>query len=225
MGMKEPIGKTVTLGPFKPTIVGVVRDFHYESLHSAIAPMFFILAPAYTQKVMAKLAAGDPGPAIEKLQKLHKEFNPEFPFEFRFVDEDYNAQYNAEIRVSMLSRYFAGIAIIISCLGLFGLAAHTAERRFKEIGIRKALGSSNFGIIYLLSSDFTKVVAIAIVVAIPVSFLILRKWLDSFVFKIELEWWYFIGSGLLALVIAWLTVASQAAKASRINPVKCLRSE
>ncbi|MGC3943000.1 MAG: ABC transporter permease [Chryseolinea sp.] len=225
MGMKDPVGKTVTLGPFKPMIVGVVRDFHYESLHSSVAPMFFILAPMYTQKVMAKLAAGDPHPAIERLQKLHKEFNPEFPFEFRFVDEDYNAQYNAELRVSMLSRYFAGIAIIISCLGLFGLASHTAERRFKEIGIRKALGSSNIGIIYLLSSDFTKVVALAIVIAIPVSFLVLRKWLDSFVFKIELEWWYFIGSGVLALVIAWLTVASQAAKASRINPVKCLRSE
>lgn len=225
MGMKNPVGKTVNLGPFKSTIIGVIRDFHYESLHTAVEPMFFILAPVYTRQIMAKLAAGDPRPAIAKLEKLHKEFNPGFPFEFRFVDEDYNAQYNAEVRVSMLSRYFAGIAIIISCLGLFGLAAHTAERRFKEIGIRKALGSTNFGIIYLLSSDFTRVVAIAIVIAVPVSFLILKKWLAGFVFRIELEWWYFIGSGLLALVIAWLTVASQAAKAARINPVKCLRSE
>lgn len=225
MSMEDPVGKTVTLGPFKPTIVGVIRDFHYESLHTRVEPMFFILAPVYTRQIMAKLAAGDPRPAIEQLEKLHKEFNPGFPFEFRFVDEDYNAQYNAEQRVSMLARYFAGIAIIISCLGLFGLASHTAERRFKEIGIRKALGSSNAGIIYLLSSDFIKVVALAIAIAIPLSFFILRKWLDSFVFKIDLEWWYFAGSGLLALVVAWLTVASQAAKASRINPVKCLRSE
>jgi ABC-type antimicrobial peptide transport system permease subunit len=162
---------------------------------------------------------------VERLQQLHKEFSPEFPFEFRFLDVDYNAQYNAELRVSMLSRYFAGIAIIISCLGLFGLASFTAERRFKEIGIRKALGSSNLGIIYLLSSDFTRVVLIAIVIALPVSFFVLSKWLDNFVFKIDMEWWYFLGSGALALVIAWLTVASQAAKASRINPVNCLRSE
>ncbi|HTF19246.1 MAG TPA: FtsX-like permease family protein, partial [Chryseolinea sp.] len=225
MGINDPIGKVITLDPFKSTIIGVIKDFHYESLHTAVKPMFFILAPQYTQKVMVKIAGGDPRQTIEHLQRLHKEVNPEFPFEFRFLDEDYNAQYYAELRVSMLSRYFAGIAIIISCLGLFGLASYTAERRFKEIGIRKALGSSNLGIIYLLSSDFTKVVALAIVIALPISFFVLKKWLDNFVFKIELEWWYFIGSGVLALVIAWLTVASQAAKASRINPVNCLRSE
>jgi hypothetical protein len=225
MGMKNPVGKTIGLGPFKPMIVGVIKDFHYESLHSPVAPMFFILAPQYTQKIMVKLVAGDPRPVIDRIQHLSKDFNPEFAFEFRFVDEDYNAQYNSELRVSLLARYFAGIAIIISCLGLFGLASYTAERRFKEIGIRKALGSSNAGIIYLLSFDFTKVVAIAIVIALPVSFFILRRWLDDFVFKIDLEWWYFIGSGGLALLIAWLTVASQAAKASRINPVNCLRSE
>lgn len=225
MGMKDPVGKTVGLGSFKLTIVGVIKDFHYESLHSAVSPMFFILAPGYTQKVMVKIAAGDPRPTIDHIQRLHKAFNPEFPFEFRFLDEDYNAQYHAELRVSMLSRYFAGIAIIISCLGLFGLASYTAERRFKEIGIRKALGSTNMGIIYLLSSDFTKVVALAILIALPISFFVMRKWLEGFVFKIELEWWYFIGSGVLAMAIAWLTVASQAAKASRINPVNCLRSE
>ena len=225
MGMKDPVGKTVGLGPYKPTIVGVIKDFHYESMHSAVAPMFFILAPQYTQKIMVRLSAGDPRPVVERIQQLNKEVNPEFPFEFRFVDEDYNAQYNSELRVSILARYFAGIAIIISCLGLFGLASYTAERRFKEIGIRKALGSSNLGIVYLLSSDFTRVVVIAIVIALPVSFFVLRKWLDGFVFKIDLQWWYFIASGALALVIAWLTVASQAAKASRINPVKCLRSD
>jgi predicted permease len=225
MGMKDPIGKSIVLGPIKTSIIGVIKDFHYESLHTPVKPMLFILAPDYTEKVMVKIAGGDPGPTIERLQRLHKEFNPEFPFEFRFLDEDYDAQYYAERRVSMLSRCFAGIAIIISCLGLFGLASYTADRRFKEIGIRKALGSTNLGIIYLLSSDFTKVVAMAIVIALPISFLVLRKWLDGFAFKIDLEWWYFIGSGLLALVIAWLTVASQAARAARVNPVNCLRSE
>lgn len=225
MNMIDPVGKTVGLGPFKPMIVGVIRDFHYESLRAAVRPMFFILAPQYTRKIMVKLGPGSTHTVVENIRKLHKEFNPEFPFEFKFVDDDYNAQYADEVRISMLSRYAAAIAVIISCLGLFGLASYTAERRYKEIGIRKALGSSDLGIVYLLSYDFTKVVIIAIVIALPVSFLVLRDWLSGFAFKIELEWWYFIGSGAFALAIAWVTVASQAARASRINPVNCLRSE
>jgi putative ABC transport system permease protein len=133
--------------------------------------------------------------------------------------------YASEQRVAVLSKYFAGLAILISCLGLFGLAAFTAERRMKEIGIRKVLGSSNVGIIYLLSGDFTKMVITAICIALPISYFISRHWLDSFAFKIELKWWYFIGAGLTALFIAWLTVGTQAIKVARINPTKCLKEE
>lgn len=225
MAMKEPVGSLVDLGPFQSKIIGVIKDYHYESLHTPIKPMFFIIAPSYTQKIMIRLAAGNPQPAIERIQQLHREFNPEFPFEFRFLDQDYNAQYFAEQRISVLSRYCASIAIIISCLGLFGLAAYTAERRFKEVGIRKVLGSSNLGIIYLLSSDFLKVVFMAVVIALPLSYFLLSGWLATFAFRIPLEWWYFAGAGFIALFVAWLTVASQAARASRVNPVNCLRSE
>ena len=139
--------------------------------------------------------------------------------------EDYQKLYASENRVSILSRYFAGFAILISCLGLFGLVAFTAERRLKEIGIRKILGSSNFGIVRLLSDDFTKMVLIAMGVALPISYFIARDWLADFAYKIDLAWWYFAGAGLAALLIAWFTVGLQTVKAARVNPAQCLKDE
>jgi putative ABC transport system permease protein len=127
--------------------------------------------------------------------------------------------------VSTLSQYFAGLTIVISCLGLFGLAAFTAERRLKEIGIRKILGSTDLGIVRLLSGDFTKIVLLAIAIALPVSYLIARKWLDEFAYRIDLAWWFFAGSGVLALLIAWFTVALQTIKAARVNPTQCIKNE
>jgi len=127
--------------------------------------------------------------------------------------------------VSTLSRYFAGLAIVISCLGLFGLAAFTAQRRLKEIGIRKILGSSDLGIVRLLSGDFTRTVLTAIVIALPVSYFMTRKWLDEFAYRIDLEWWFFAGSGVLALLIAWFTVGLQTIRAARVNPTKCIKDE
>lgn len=141
------------------------------------------------------------------------------------MDASYQAQYAAEQRVGLLSRYFAGLAILISCLGLFGLAAFTAERRRKEIGVRKVLGASKRSIIYLLSSDFTKLVLTAICLALPVSFITVKHWLDNFEYRIDLEWWYFIGAGRAALVIAWFTVGMQAVKAASVNPAHSLRGE
>ena len=127
--------------------------------------------------------------------------------------------------MSTLSRYFAGMAIVISCLGLFGLAAFSAQRRLKEIGIRKILGSSDFGIVRLFSGDFTRTVLTAIVIALPVSYFVTRKWLDEFTYRIDLEWWFFAGSGVLALLIAWFTVGLQTVNAARINPAECLKEE
>lgn len=225
MGFKDAVGKTIKLGPSTSTVVGVIKDYHFESLHVPVTPMFFILAPQYTRQIMVKLAAGDQQETISRVQKLTEKFNPGFTFAYRFVDQDYQAQYDAEIRVGLLARYFAGLAILISCLGLFGLASFTAERRLKEIGIRKALGSTDLGIVYLLSADFTKIVAIAIVISLPLSYLLVKQWLDNFAYKVPMEWWYFAGSGLLALFTAWITVAAQASRASRVNPVDCLRSE
>jgi putative ABC transport system permease protein len=225
MGLKYPIGQVVTMGPYKVEILGVMKNFHFESLHQGVAPMFFVLAPQYTEKVIIKIEQGRVQEALAGLQKFYTQFNPGFAFDYRFLDQDYEAQYIAETRVASLSRYFAALAVVISCLGLFGLAAFTAERRIKEIGIRKVLGSSEFGIVYLLSSDFTKIVIAAIAIALPVSYWITRVWLNNFAFKIPLQIWYFVSAGALVLFIAWVTVGSQAYKAARVSPSQCLKDE
>jgi len=196
MGLPDPIGKEVKLWGRNVQIVGVVNDFHFESFHEQIKPAFFWMGP-YGSNIMIKIEGGKVQEVIAQLQEFCTKFNPGFPLDYRFLDADYQSLYAAESRVSILSKYFAGIAILISCLGLFGLAAFTTERRVKEIGIRKVLGSTEFGIVYLLSSEFTKVVLASIIIALPTSYLITNYWLDGFAFKIQLEWWYFISSGLL----------------------------
>ncbi len=225
MGIKDPVGKVINLWGVDRQIIGVAKDFHFQSFHEKVKPLFFILNPQQTWIVMVKIAAGKEQEAMMNLEKLYGQYNPGFALDYRFLEEDYQAQYAAEQRVSVLSRYFAGIAILISCLGLFGLAAFTAERRLKEIGIRKILGSCDWNIVYLLSGDFTKMVLVAILIALPISYFIAQRWLEDFAFSIELQWWYFAGAGLLALLIAWFTVGLQTVKAARVNPVDCLRDE
>ena len=199
MGLTNPIGKKVKLWGEEKEIIGVTENFHFDSFHEKVKPLFFRYAPQSTSTIMLKIEAGREQEAITNLQALYKSFNPGFPFDYRFLDQDYQALYTAEQRVSTLSKYFAGIAILISCLGLFGLAAFTAERRLKEIGIRKALGASDLSIVRLLSGDFTKMVLLAIAIALPLSYLAAQRWLQGFAFHIDLQWWYFAGAGLLAL--------------------------
>ncbi|WP_159467902.1 ABC transporter permease [Dyadobacter sp. 3J3] len=225
MGLKDPVGKTVKLWGNDMQIVGVTKDFHFESLHENVKPLFFRLSQGSTYIIMAKIAAGKEKLVLASMGELYKKYNPGFSLDYKFLDQEYQAQYAAEQRVAALSKYFAGLAILISCLGLFGLAAFTAERRLKEIGIRKVLGSSVFSIVYLLSSDFTKLVIAAIVIALPVSYFITGYWLKSFALHIDLEVWYFLGAGIAALAIAWATVGMQAVKAANVNPLECLKSE
>jgi ABC-type antimicrobial peptide transport system permease subunit len=174
---------------------------------------------------MVKIEKGKEQETMASLGSFYGEFNPGFPFTYRFLDEDYQNLYAAEQRVATLSKYFAGLAILISCLGLFGLAAFTAERRMKEIGIRKILGSTNRNIVYLLSGEFTKMVLAAILVALPASYFIATLWLENFVFRIDLQWWFFAASGSAALLIAWLTVGIQTIRAAQSNPTHYLRTE
>lgn len=225
MGLENPVGSTVNLWGEDRLIIGVVQDFHYESLHEKVKPIFFKLNQTEMMTVIARLKAGEEQQTLAQVQEFYKSFNPAYTFDYQFVDTDYQALYEAEQRVSTLSKYFAGLAILISCLGLFGLAAFTAERRLKEIGIRKILGSDNFGIVYLLSTDFTKMVLTAVVIALPLSYYLTQRWLQSFAFQIELAWWIFVGAGLIALFIAWFTVGIQTIKAARVNPVQCLKDE
>jgi predicted permease len=225
MGLKNPIGKTIKFWGKDYQIIGVAKNFHFESLHENIKPLIFRLWPERTNKFMVKLQAGREKETISRLEEFYTNYNPGFSFDYKFLDEEYGAQYEAEKRVSLLSRYFAGLAVLISCLGLFGLAAFTAQRRRKEIGIRKVLGSSEWSIVQLLSGEFTKLVLISILIALPLSHLLTKEWLSNFAFSIEVKWWYYVGAGLLALLIATFTVGAQAIRASQINPIQTLREE
>lgn len=223
MGLEDPVGKSVELWGRKRQILGVIKDFNFRSFHQAIGPAFFILNPNDTWIIMAKIQSGNESETIQQLQTLYAEVNPGFNFDYKFLSDDYAKQYAAEQRIATLSRAFAVVAILISCLGLFGLTAFTAERRLKEIGIRKILGSSNTNIVRLLSGDFTKLVLISIFVALPISYFVASDWLQGFAYSVSLKWWFFALAGGSALLIAWLTVGFQTIKAAAINPAQCLR--
>ncbi|MEM7108206.1 MAG: ABC transporter permease [Bacteroidota bacterium] len=223
MELENPIGRIIKMNGGSE-IIGVVKDFHYGSLHNTIEPLIFRLEP-HGRNILARIETGAEKATIKRIKELYMEFLLGYVFDFSFLDDDYQALYASEQRVAILSRYFAAVAIVISCLGLFGLAAFTTERRVKEIGIRKILGSGVFGIVRLLSSDFSKMVLIAIIIALPLSYITASRWLDSFAYRIDLQWWYFIGAGSLALLIACFTVGMQTIKAAKTNPVDCLRNE
>lgn len=225
MGLEDPVGQTVKFWGVDQQVLGVAKDFHFESLHEQIKPLIFRLAPDETLKVLVKVEGGKETETLARLEELYDQFNPGYSFDVRFLDQDYQSQYVSEQRVSALSKYFAGFAILISCLGLFGLAAFTAERRQKEIGIRKVLGSSVWSLMYLLSAEFTLLVLAGIAIALPVGYLISRSWLQDFAYAIDLNAWYFVVTALVALLLAWLTVGFQTFKSAQMNPVKSLRSE
>lgn len=224
MGFEDPVGKTFRMNGGDCEIIGVVKDFHYGSLYNAVEPFIFRF-DINGGILTAKIKSGTTQATLARIEKLHAEFLPGNNFDYSFLDQDYQAQYESEVRVATLSKYFAGLAIIISCLGLFGLAAFLAERRKKEIGIRKVLGSSVIGIVQLLSNDFTKTVLIAIAISVPASYLIASYWLANFADSIQLNLWFFILPSLLVLFIAWCTVSLQTVRAAQINPVICLKEE
>ncbi len=225
MGLTDPVGKTITMWGEDRQIIGVVKDLHYESFYEKVKPMLFVMNPAQTSLIMVKIEGGREQEVIQKLNEHYTAFNPGFTFDYKFLDDAYQEQYSAEQRVSILSRYFAGLAILISCLGLYGLVAFAAEQRRKEISIRKVLGASVSNIMLLISQDFIKLVSISIVVGSLLAWLAMSRWLEGFVYRIELGWWMFALAGVLALVIALTTLCVQAIKAAMANPVKNLRSE
>lgn len=226
LGFDEPIGKKIRLwDEYDLEIVGVVKDFHFQSLHEEMNPLFFRLAPGETWTVMARLKRGEEQPALNNLQILYEDFNPGFSFDYQFLDEEYALQYEAEQRVSTLSKYFAGFAVLISCLGLFGLAAFTADRKRKEIGIRKVLGAGVGNIVLMLTRDFTRLVLVSILIGLPVAYYLTSNWLQRFAYRIDLNLWFFALAGLLVLLIAWMTVSSQAFRSAQLNPTDCLRDE
>ncbi|ADB40570.1 ABC transporter permease [Spirosoma linguale] len=225
MSMKDPVGKDVQFWPGKGKIIGLMKDFHLNSLHQEITPLILCFDSRNTSYLLVKTRAGQAPAAIADLEKLSKQFNPNYPFTYHFLDEEFESLYRSEQQVNTLVNYFGFLAILISCLGLFALAAFTAEQRTKEIGVRKVLGASVVNIVGLLSKDFLTLVLIALVLSTPLAWWALSKWLETFAYRENLTWWIFGVAGLLAVVIAFLTVSYQSIKAALMNPVTSLRSE
>ncbi len=225
-GYKDPVGQPITMWGKPGKIIGVMEDFHFQSLHTPIAPLILRLSTEpSSQNFLIRTQPGQTKQAVASIEALWKQQNPKFPFSYHFADDEYQKLYQSESVVGSLANYFAFLAIFISCLGLFGLSAFTAEQRTKEIGVRKVLGASVTNIIGLLSTDFLKLVLIAIVIASPLAWYATNQWLQGFAYKIDLSWWVFILAGLLAIGIALLTVSFQSVKAALMNPVKSLKSE
>ena len=223
---KNPIGKPFTFWGKKGTIIGVLKDFHFNSVHTPINPLVVSLGEENTWgEALVRTKPGQTKQALASLEKICKELNPKFPFTYKFSDEEYQKLYASEQVVDQLSNWFSVLAIFISCLGLLGLVMFSAEQRTKEFGIRKVLGASPGILFSLLSREFLVLVLIALAIASPVAWIVMNKWLQDYQYRIDITWSIFVVAGLLALVIALLTVSFQAIKSSVANPVKSLRTE
>jgi len=230
IGYKDPIGKQLFravdqqghVGAF--TIIGVVKNFNFETLHHDVGPLSFELGTG-GGLASFKVGTANVNQLIAQVQSKWKSLASGLPFRYRFLDESFDEMYRSEQRVGKIALVFSVLAIFIACLGLFGLATFIAEQRTKEIGIRKVLGASVQGIVQMLSKDFMKLVAISFVIAAPLAWYFMNKWLQDFAYRISISWWVFVAAGLAALLIALLTVSFQAVRAAISNPVKSLRTE
>jgi len=226
MGKGSPVGKIIRADTTKFEVIGVTKDFVFGDMYGASDPLLFICHPKWINFLYIRIKPNmDLEKSISKIESVMKANNPGYPSDYKFVDSQFNDMFKTESLISKLSRLFASLAIIISCLGLFGLAAYTAERRTREIGIRKVLGASVSGIAGLLSKDFLQLVLIAAIIAFPFSWWGMHKWLQNYAYRIEISWWVFVLAGFLAIVIAIITISSQAIRAALTNPVKNLRTE
>lgn len=226
IGYEDPIGKPLTFWGKKGTIIGVLQDFHFNSLHESIRPLVIRLGEKDGYgNVLVRIEGDKTKQALAGLEGLCKQLNPKFTFTFYFSDEEYQKLYKSEQVISKLSHYFAFLAIFISCLGLLGLVIFAAEQRTREIGIRKVLGASIASVFTLLSKEFLQLVIIALVIASPLAWFAMNKWLQDFAYRIHIQWWVFLFAGVIALLIALVTVSLQALKAAIANPVKSLRTE
>lgn len=224
-GIKDPIGKPFKLWDITGTITGVVKDFHFASMKKRIEPAIFYSHRHKNAILYIKTTGKDAPKAIAAAEKVWKQYNAERPFQYSFLDDTFDRLYTSETRTGTIFNIFAGIAIVICCLGLLGLAAYTAQVRTREISIRKVLGASVSGIIHLLAKDFILLVLISIVIAAPIAWYTMNNWLQDFAYKVNIGWTVFALAALIAIVIALLTISIQSIKAALTNPVKTLRSE
>lgn len=225
----QAVGKDFKYGQFSGHIIGVVKDFHFESLHEAITPLVFVLPQPSNQglfnNISIKISGQNIASSLETIKNTWQKFLPELPYQYSFFDENFARLYDAEHKQETIFTTFACIAIFIACLGLFGLSAFAISQRVKEIGVRKVLGANTTTIVTLLSKEFLKLVLIAAIVAFPIAWYAMHNWLQDFAYRINIQWWVFIIAAIAAAFIALITVGMQAVKAATANPVKALRSE
>lgn len=224
MSVESAVGTKIKIWGRERTIIGVVKDFNFKPIQESIGPMF-LDRNTWGGYAIIRALPGETERTIKILEQICKEMNPSYPFNYSFVDQDIANLYKAEQRLGNLFNVFAILAIVISCLGLYGLSAYLAERRTRELGIRKVLGASGFQLVYLLSATFTGPVLIATAIAIPIAWYGMNQWLSGFAYHVAIEWTIFAVAFALALVIAWLTVSFESIKAANANPVTALRSE
>jgi putative ABC transport system permease protein len=227
MGFEDPIGREITDfsddNPQHVRVIGVVKDFNFESIKEKVRPVMIRLTE--TGRELTIRYSGDPRAVIAAVEKEWKSMASGEPFEYSFLDQEFDALFRSEMRLRDIFTVFSVLAILIACLGLFALAAFTTEQRTKEIGVRKAMGASVFGLTFLLSREFTRLVFIALIPAVAGGWYVANWWLSSFSYRIPLTPWLFIGCSVLAIVIAWATVSYQAVKAASVDPVRSLRYE
>jgi ABC-type antimicrobial peptide transport system permease subunit len=224
IGFADPIGQVVNLWGDDKEVIGVVKDFNFESLKENVKPAFLKYDPEFAQKIMVRIGSQNQQETIAGVDAIFVKQTAQ-PMDYSFMDADYQSLYASEQRVSNLAKYFGVMAIFLSCLGLFGLAAFTAEKRKKEIGVRKVMGASTMGILTLVSKDFVNLILVSIVIAMPLAWYFANNWLESYAYQTNLSWWIFVASGMLLILIAVVTVGFQAFKAASANPVDSLKSE
>jgi ABC-type antimicrobial peptide transport system permease subunit len=229
IGKENPVGDIIARdngNGSKLTIAGVVKDYIYNDMYKKPDPLILFCDTSNVNRMLIRLKSNqDVAKAVAKVETVIKAAAPAYPFEYRFLDDEFDKLFKSEALLGKLSRVFAFLAILISCLGLFGLAAYTAERRTKEIGVRKVLGATIANVIALLSKDFLQLVAISSVIAFPIAWWFMNKFLEGYAYRITIQWWVFALAGILAVFIALFTVCFQAIKAALANPVKSLRTE
>jgi len=230
-GFKDPVGRKLKgLGEFlvsgkkEVTIIGVVEDFHFDSMRDNIGPMA-ILLDVNNSMIAVRYSSGDVISVVQDIETTWNKFNPHHPLDYDFMDRQFNAKYEAETKLGAIFSVFGFFAVIIACLGLFGLSAFTAEQRRKEIGIRKILGASVSSLVSLLFFRYTKLLLISIIIGLPIAYLLMNNWLNDFAYHTEISAGIMLLSALLSLLVAWLTVSYQSMKAARINPAENLRTE
>jgi hypothetical protein len=226
-GFSEPLGKMFSIWEEEGEIIGVVKDFHNQSLHFAITPTVFTLNPrhSFPRFIFIKVRPEDLTATIASIESQVKELAPSFPASYTFVDDVFNQQYSSDRQVGSIFKYFTILAIFISCLGLLGISAYLAEQRTKEIGVRRVLGASIQSIVGLLSKEFIILIGAANIIAWPVAYFVMNRWLQNFVYRIDLGILVFVLTGFLSLFIAVATLSFQSIKAARANPVDSLRYE